>query len=113
MLKIRLSRTGKRNAPSFRITVVPGKHPRDGKALEVLGHFNPSSHPPNFSLDKERLKYWIDHGAQMTEAVRKLAEGKYEFKPYQPKKEASSQKSIDRSKEPKTPEKGKEKVTTD
>lgn len=85
MLKIRLSRTGKRNAPSFRIVVVPGKHPRDGKALEVLGHFNPSVRPPTFSLDKKRLEYWLACGAQMTEAVKKLAAGKYKFKPYQPK----------------------------
>lgn len=85
MLKIRLSRRGKKNAPAYRIVVMPEKHPRDGRALEVLGHFNPSVKPPTFSLDKERLNYWLGQGAQMTEAVKKLAEGKYEFKPYRPK----------------------------
>ena len=85
MLKIRLSKTGKKNAPSYRIVVVPGKYPRDGRALEILGHFNPSANPPTFSLDKGRLEYWLSQGAQMTEAVKKLAEGKYEFKPYRPK----------------------------
>lgn len=85
MLKIRLLKTGKRNAPSFRIVVMPERYPRDGKALEVLGHFNPSVRPPTFSLDKKRLEHWLAHGAQMTEAVKKLAEGKYEFKPYRPK----------------------------
>lgn len=64
---------------------MPGRHPRDGRALEILGHFNPSANPPTFSLNKGRLEYWLSQGAQMTEAVKKLAEGKYEFRPYQPK----------------------------
>lgn len=126
MLKIRLSRTGKKNAPAYRIVVMPEKHPRDGRALEVLGYFNPSVKPPTFSLDKERLKYWLSQGAQMTEAVKKLAEGKYEFKPYRPKppetpeeeKEASSQKpkasSEGKTEEGKQkPEQKKEEKTTD
>lgn len=99
MLKIRLAKTGKKNAPSYRIVVMPAKHPRDGRALEILGHFNPSANPPTFSLNKERLKYWIRQGAQMTEAVKKLAEGKYEFKPYRPKREAGSQEAVASSQE--------------
>lgn len=95
MLKIRLSRTGKKNAPSYRIVVIPGRYPRDGRALEILGHFNPSANPPTFSLDKGRLEYWLSQGAQMTEAVKKLAEGKYEFKPYRPKaKEEEETKEV-------------------
>lgn len=86
MLKIRLSKTGKKNAPSYRIVVVPDKHPRNGEALEVLGFFNPGVKPPAFSLNKERLKYWLKQGARMTESVKRLVEGKYTFKPYQPEK---------------------------
>lgn len=82
MLKVRLSRTGKKNAPSYRIVVMPGRYPRDGKALEILGYFNPSTKPPAFSLNKKRLEYWLSQGAQMTEAVEKLVKGKYELKPY-------------------------------
>lgn len=85
MLKIRLSRTGKKNAPAYRIVVIPEKYSRDGRALEVLGYFNPTIKPPVFSISKERLKYWLDQGAQMTSAVRRLVEGRYEFKVYRPK----------------------------
>jgi small subunit ribosomal protein S16 len=106
MLKIRLSRTGKKHAPSFRIVVIPGESPRDGRALEVLGHFNPSTNPPDFKLDKERLQYWIKRGAQMTKAVEELAKGKYQFKPYYPKEKEEKEgeeKEADK-KEPKEKE---------
>ena len=92
MLKIRLAKIGKRHAPSYRIVVIPGGRPRDGRALETLGHFNPSVNPPTFSLDRERLEYWVKRGAQMSEAVERLAAGKYEFKPYRPRKSSSREK---------------------
>ena len=92
MLKIRLLRTGKKHAPSFRIVVAPSSNPRDGKSLEILGHFNPSMNPPDFKLDKKRLQYWVERGAQMTEAVQKLSEGKYVFKPYHPKRKETEKK---------------------
>lgn len=79
---------------------MPEKYSRDGRALEVLGYFNPSIKPPTFSVNKERLKYWLSQGAQMTEAVRKLSEGKYKFKAYRPKvaegleKEGSEEEAV-------------------
>lgn len=81
MLRIKLARTGKKNAPSFRIVVGPGT-----KINEVLGVFNPQSDPPLFKVDKERVKYWMGQGAKSTQAVEKILEGKYEFKPYVPRK---------------------------
>lgn len=82
-VKIRLTRTGKRNAPSYRIVAIDSRKKRDGAPLEILGHYNPSMNPPSFSIDKKRLKYWQSVGAQMTEAVEKLLKGKYEFKKYE------------------------------
>jgi len=76
MLRIRLVRTGKKNAPAFRVRV----------GSEVLGYFNPQPSPPQFSLDKKRIDYWIKRGAKLSPAVEKLIKGKYEFKPYRPKK---------------------------
>ncbi len=98
MLKIRFSKTGKRSAPAFRIVVTPESRPRDGRALEVLGHFNPSTNPPALSLDRKRLQYWLERGAQMTDAVEQLARGKYEFKPYRHKQ---GNKPTEGAKEPK------------
>jgi len=100
-VKIRLSRTGKRNAPSYRIVAVNARSKRDGRALEILGHYNPSMNPPSrrgekrraeaepsFAVKKERLEYWQSVGAQMTEAVEKLLKGEYEYKKYQGSKKA-------------------------
>ncbi|MFW6143593.1 MAG: 30S ribosomal protein S16, partial [Patescibacteria group bacterium] len=55
MLKIRLKRTGKRNAPSYRIVVMDSKKPRDGKAIEELGYYNPAKDPDRVEIDEERL----------------------------------------------------------
>ncbi len=95
MLKIRLKRTGKKNAPSYRIVVADSRSPRDGKAKEELGWYNPSEDPDKITYDEERLEYWVKNGAQMTEAVEKLVEGEYKYEPYtrQNEKEESTQES--------------------
>jgi len=82
-VKIRLSRTGKRNAPSYRIVAIDSRSPRDGQALEILGHYNPSMTPESLSIDKERVKYWQSVGAQTTEAVEKLLKGEYKYEKYE------------------------------
>jgi small subunit ribosomal protein S16 len=82
-VKIRLKRTGRKNAPSYRIIAIDSRKKRDGRALEELGHYNPSVNPPTFAIKKDRLKYWKSVGAQLSEAVEKLIAGKYEYKKYQ------------------------------
>lgn len=83
MLKIRLKRTGKKNAPAWQIVVADSRSPRNGKAVEEIGWYNPSEDPNRVEYDKERLGYWIDRGAQMTEAVEKLVKGEYKYVPYE------------------------------
>lgn len=82
MLKIRLKRTGRKNAPSYRIVVADARSPRDGRAIEEVGWYNPSEDPNRVEYNKKRLEYWIGCGAQMTKAVEKLVKGRYEYKPY-------------------------------
>ncbi len=94
MLKIRLKRTGKKNAPSYRIVVADSRSPRDGKAKEVIGWYNPSEDPENVSLKRERLDYWVEKGAQTTEAVKNLAEGTYEYEPYTRQNEKGKEKEL-------------------
>lgn len=72
MLKIKLSRTGKKNQPSYRIVIAEAKSKRDGKCVEVLGFYNPLTKPPTIKFNQKRLKYWLDCGAQPTKTVRAL-----------------------------------------
>ncbi len=74
MLKIRLSKTGKRNQPSFRIVVQEAQSKRDGKYLDRLGYYNPRQEPAEFKLDKKKYKEWIKKGAKPTPTVKSLAE---------------------------------------
>ncbi len=70
MLKIKLSRTGKKNAPTYRFIVC--EHTKDpwGDSLEILGHYNPRS--KELVLKKERVEHWISKGAQPTETVHNI-----------------------------------------
>lgn len=67
MLKIRLARVGKKNQPSFRIVVQEHTWRPQGKALEIVGYYDPINHKRHLDLD--RIKFWIDRGAQPTDAV--------------------------------------------
>jgi len=89
MLKIRLSKTGKRNAPSFRIVVSEASSKRDGKHIDIIGHYNPAQKKDYFSYSKERYKEWIKNGAKPTNAVLQIISGKYKFKKYTPKEQIS------------------------
>ena len=100
-VKIRLSRTGKKNAPSYRIVAVHSRSKRDGRPLEILGHYNPSMAPPSFEVNKERLEYWQSVGAQTTEAVEKLLKGTYNYKKYEGAKKVE-EKTEPEGREPKT-----------
>jgi small subunit ribosomal protein S16 len=67
MLRIRLSRGGKRNNAQFRITVADGHRAPSGKFIEILGHYNP--HTKEKVFKKERIEYWISRGAQPSTTV--------------------------------------------
>jgi small subunit ribosomal protein S16 len=69
MVRIRLRRVGSRNQPSYRIVAADKESPRDGKFLEILGHYNPRTEPSTVVVDEERLFHWMSHGAQPSDAV--------------------------------------------
>ncbi len=75
MLKIRLTQTGTTNRKSYRVIAIEEGKRRDGKAIENLGYFNPLVKPPQIVIDRERVAYWVSHGAQVTPAVEKLLKG--------------------------------------
>jgi small subunit ribosomal protein S16 len=72
MLAIRLRRTGATKRPYYRVVVADSKAWRDGRFVEVLGHYDPRQNPPTVKVDVERAKHWIKQGAQASETVRSL-----------------------------------------
>ncbi|OIP80879.1 30S ribosomal protein S16 [Candidatus Peregrinibacteria bacterium CG22_combo_CG10-13_8_21_14_all_44_10] len=76
MLRIRLTRTGKTNRPSYRIVVAEHTSPIKGKFIEVLGFYNPIENPKQLEFKEDRIKYWISVGAQPTDTVASLLKSK-------------------------------------
>lgn len=74
MVIIRLSRGGSKKKPKYRITVADSRRWRDGKFLEILGHYNPNprGQEKKLVLDLPKAQEWIKKGAQPTERVRSL-----------------------------------------
>lgn len=72
MLRIRLTRTGAHKRPSYRIVVADSRWPRDGKAVEILGHYTPLTIPATYRVNSERALAWLNHGAQPSEAVSRI-----------------------------------------
>jgi len=72
MLRIRLSRTGKKRQPSYRVVVAEKEAKRDGRVIERIGHYNPLPNPSLFDIDEARALHWLSVGAQPSDAVRIL-----------------------------------------
>jgi small subunit ribosomal protein S16 len=72
MLAIRLRRAGSKKRPFFRVVVADSRAARDSSFVEILGHYNPRSRPAVVDVDKARVDYWIQKGAQPSDSVRTL-----------------------------------------
>ena len=72
MLAIKLMRTGAKKRPSYRIVVKEKQSKRDGAYLEKLGTYDPTREPAEINLKADRVKYWIEKGAQPTDTVDRL-----------------------------------------
>ena len=72
MLKIRLSRIGKKKQPTYRVVVADARKARDGSYVEIIGHYNPRTEPTSFDVDADKVRDWLSKGAQPTERVEKL-----------------------------------------
>lgn len=71
-VRIRLRRSGRKNAPSFRIIVAESTSPRDGRFIEMIGQYYPRQSDKAVQLNTERANYWLDNGALPTDTVRSL-----------------------------------------
>lgn len=74
MLRIRLSRTGKKGQPSYRVVVADINSKRDGRVVERIGHYNPLTDPAEYKIQEARALHWLSVGAQPSDAVRLLLE---------------------------------------
>ena len=69
---LRLTRMGAKKKPFYRIVAADSRHPRDGRFIEKLGHYDPMTEPPVIKVDLERVDYWIGVGAQPSDTVSQL-----------------------------------------
>lgn len=71
-VRIRLTRVGATKRPSYRVVAIDSRRPRDGRALEILGFYDPLTDPATVQLDADRVAAWIGKGAKPSETVVKL-----------------------------------------
>lgn len=72
MVKIRLRRMGAKKQPTYRFVVSDVRSPRDGRFIEILGHYNPRTDPKTVVVDEAKAKEWLAKGAQPSDPVRRL-----------------------------------------
>ncbi len=74
--RIRLTRIGSKKNPIYRVVAADSRSPRDGRFIEIVGRYNPQSNPSLIELDEEKVRRWLDQGAQPTQAVARLLKAK-------------------------------------
>jgi small subunit ribosomal protein S16 len=71
-VRIRLRRAGTNKKPAYRVVVADSRSPRDGRFIEIIGHYNPLTNPPTLAIEKEKAAVWLRKGAQPSNTVREL-----------------------------------------
>ena len=71
-VRIRLTRVGATKRPAYRVIAIDKRRSRDGRALEILGFYDPLTEPATVHLESDRIQAWIGNGAQPSETVVKL-----------------------------------------
>ena len=71
-VRLRLTRIGGRKDPVWRIVAADQRSKRDGRVIEILGHYNAQTEPSTIKVDEDKVRGWLARGAQPTDQVRKL-----------------------------------------
>lgn len=71
-VKLRLTRTGSKKRPFYRVVAINSAARRDGRPLEFLGHYNPMTNPATVEINQEKVQKWLDMGAEASDTVRNL-----------------------------------------
>ncbi len=74
-VKIRLMRVGKKKQPSYRVVIADERSPRDGRYIEIIGHYHPRQEPSGFEVDGDKVIAWLEKGAQPSAQVHRLLVG--------------------------------------
>jgi small subunit ribosomal protein S16 len=72
VVKLRLMRMGKKKQPTYRVVAADSRSPRDGRFIEIVGHYDPRREPSAIVIDNDKAVAWLRKGAQPTETVAKL-----------------------------------------
>ena len=72
MVAIRLMRLGSKKRPFYRVIVTDSRRPRESKAKEILGFYDPLKEPVEIKIDMERTNYWLENGAKASKTVQSL-----------------------------------------
>jgi len=83
-------RVGKKKQPSYRVVVADGRSPRDGRYIEIIGHYQPRQEPSGFEIDGDKVLGWLQKGAQPTEQVHKLLVGAGIWETYESSRSSQS-----------------------
>ncbi|HJB65627.1 MAG TPA: 30S ribosomal protein S16 [Candidatus Mailhella merdavium] len=71
-VKVRLTRSGSKKHPFYRVVAINSDSRRDGRPLEFLGYYNPNTNPADVKIDQEKIDKWLANGAEMSDTVRSL-----------------------------------------
>lgn len=83
MVRIRLRRVGGKGQPSYRLVAADKESPRDGRFLEILGFYNPRTHPATIQLKEDRIYDWMNKGAQPSDSVQQVLRSAGFFERYE------------------------------
>ncbi len=83
MVRIRLRRIGAKGQPSYRLVAADKESPRDGRFLEILGFYNPRTHPSTIQLKEDRIYEWMSKGAQPSDSVEQVLRSTGYFERYE------------------------------
>jgi len=89
MLRIRLRRVGAKKHPSYRVVVADIRAPRDGRFVDIIGHFDPMTDPETVVIKEERALYWLNKGAQPSVTTARLLGKAGILEKFKPVKEKS------------------------
>ena len=79
-VKIRLARKGAKKKPFYRLVAADSEAPRDGKFLEILGHYDPMKDPALIQVNEEKVTRWLEKGAVVTESAKAILKKQGLFK---------------------------------
>jgi small subunit ribosomal protein S16 len=71
-VRIRLTRVGATKQPTYRLVVADSRSPRDGRAIDTIGHYNPRTDPIELVVDAAKANDWLAKGAQPSDTVKRL-----------------------------------------